>query len=147
MASQLPNKISKIFTFFLLHNSRGRGIGGPRPLNRADWNKRRLISRNLDPLGSVPRSWQPGGREETHPVCDEVTEKTSASHLDHENRIGHGWINAALSAITASLPISECLTSARYLKILSYLVVVMTLQSWVVSSFYRHNPALPRWRF
>lgn len=46
-------------------------------------------------------------------MCDEVTEKLPASHLDHENRTGHGWINAALSA---SLPISECLNKCQVLK-------------------------------
>ena len=51
--------------------------------------------------------------ERRHPECDEVTEKTSASHFHHENRTRHGWINAALSAVPISLPISERLTSAK----------------------------------
>ena len=78
----------------------GEVWGCPWPLHRADWNKERWS------LGTwtSPGYLCPGGGslvgERRHPERDEVAEKTSASHFHHVNRTRHGWINAALSAVT-----------------------------------------------
>lgn len=115
VASQLPNKISKIFAFVLLHSSKGWGRGGLWPLNRADRNKQRLAYWNLDLTSPV---WWV--RVDSSSVrCTDREDMFSC--FDHENT-QYRRINAAPSATTTSPANFWVPNKCQYLNIWSQLL-------------------------
>lgn len=107
----------------------GEVWGCPWPLNRADWNKERLKSWNLDLTRlPVPRRWQPGGWEETpwagrggredisFPFSSwkqDATWMDQCSSISSNNNTANFWMSNKCQGLKDILSFSHCNDSAK----------------------------------
>ena len=73
----------------------------------------------------MPRSRQSGGQAQTHHESDDVMEKTSVFHFDHENKVSMDGSMQLYWQEQYDLPISELLTNAKRLN---------TVKPWIASN-------------